>query len=90
MAYKIEINEVSKYIDYLKRFKRNLMSNLEDFNNELKRAHNFWDDENYMLTIEAKDKVATEQLKLVESIDKSIKKLSMMRDEYEKYLNRRR
>ena len=64
--------------------------NLEDFNNEIKKAHNFWDDENYELTIEAKEKVAKEQLRLIESIDKSIKKLTMMRDEYEKYLNRRR
>lgn len=90
MAYKIDVKEVANYIEYLKKFKKNLINNLEDFNSDLKRAHNYWDDENYVLTIEAKEKVAKEQMKLIESIDKSIKKLSMMRDEYDKYLSRRR
>ena len=90
MAYKIDVKEVANYIEYLKKFKKNLINNLEDFNSDLKRAHKYWDDENYVLTIEAKEKVAKEQMKLIESIDKSIKKLSMMRDEYDKYLSRRR
>ena len=89
MAYKIDVKAVAEYIDYLKKFKKNLVNNLSDFNRDIKRAHSFWDDNNYVLTIEAKDKVSKEQQRLIESIDKSIKKLSIMRDEYEKYLRRR-
>jgi len=89
MAYKIDVKAVAEYIDYLKKFKKNLVNNLSDFDRDIKRAHSFWDDNNYVLTIEAKDKVSKEQQRLIESIDKSIKKLSIMRDEYEKYLRRR-
>lgn len=89
MAYKIDVKAVADYIDYLKKFKKNLVNNLSDFDRDIKRAHSFWDDNNYVLTIEAKDKVSKEQQRLIESIDKSIKKLSIMRDEYEKYLRRR-
>ena len=89
-AYKIEVNSVGNYIEYLKKFKKDLERNLADFDKELKQAHNHWDDQNYQLTIEAKEKVSIEQKKLIESIDKSIKKLKIMHEEYEKYLRRKR
>ena len=89
MAYKIDVNSVANYIDFLKKFKKNLINNLGDFEKDLKKAHEFWDDDNYVLTIEAKDKVSKEQKILIESIDKSIKKLSIMKDEYDKYLRRK-
>lgn len=86
MAYKIDVDQVGKYIEYLKKFKKELEKNLAEFDKDLKQAHNFWDDNNYTLTIEAKDKVSKEQRKLIESVDKAIKKLRMMHEEYEKYL----
>ena len=89
MAYKIDVGEVGKYIEYLKKFKKKLEKDLVDFEKDLKNAHNYWDDNNYTLTIEAKDKVAKEQKKLIESIDKSIKKLTQMHEEYYKYLRRK-
>ncbi len=88
MPYKIEVDEVGKYIEYLKKFKKNLERDLVDFDRALKEAHEHWDDNNYNLTIEAKDKVSLEQKKLIEAIDKSLKKLKQMHEEYEKYLKR--
>jgi len=90
MAYKIEVDEVGKYIEYLKKFKKDLERDLVDFDRALKEAHNHWDDNNYTLTIEAKDKVSLEQKKLIEAVDKSLKKLKIMHEEYEKYLKRGR
>ena len=83
MAYKIEVEEVGKYIEYLKKFKKNLERDLVDFDRALKDAHEHWDDNNYILTIEAKDKVSLEQKKLIEAIEKSLKKLKQMHEEYE-------
>ena len=88
-AYKIETTSVGNYIEYLKKFKKELERNLADFDKDLKLAHNYWDDNNYTLTIEAKEKVAIEQKKLIDSFDKSLKKLKIMHEEYEKYLRRR-
>ena len=88
-AYKIETTSVGNYIEYLKISKKELERNLADFDKDLKLAHNYWDDNNYTLTIEAKEKVAIEQKKLIDSIDKSLKKLKIMHEEYEKYLRRR-
>ena len=90
MAYKIEVEEVGKYIEYLKKFKKDLERDLVDFDRALKEAHEHWDDNNYNLTIQAKDKVSLEQKKLIEAIDKSLKKLKQMHEEYEKYLKRGR
>lgn len=89
MAYKIEVDSVGQYIEYLKKFKKDLERNLADFDKDLKQAHEHWDDNNYTLTIEAKEKVSLEQKKLIESIDKSLKKLKQMHEEYSKYLRRR-
>ncbi len=89
-AYKIEVNSVGNYIEYLKKFKKDLERNLVDFDKDLKQAHNYWDDHNYNLTIEAKEKVSVEQKKLIDSIEKSIKKLKIMHEEYDKYLRRKR
>ena len=89
MAYKIEVDSVGNYIEYLKKFKKQLEKELAEFDKALKLAHNYWDDSNYNLTIEAKEKVQLEQKKLIDSIDKSLKKLKMMHEEYEKYLRRR-
>jgi hypothetical protein len=49
-----------------------------------------WDDNNYILTVEAKEKVAAEQKKLIAQIDRSLKKLQQMHEEYAKYLRRKR
>jgi prefoldin subunit 5 len=89
MAYKIEVDDVGRYIEYLKKFKKELEKSQADFDKDLKNAHQHWDDNNYVLTIEAKDKVAVEQKKLIEAINKSLKKLMQMHEEYEKYLRRR-
>ena len=89
MAYKIEVDEVGKYIEYLKKFKKNLEQELVDFDRALKEAHNSWADSNYELTIEAKEAVSREQRKLIEAIDKSLKKLKQMHEEYAKYLRRK-
>ncbi len=88
MNYKIEVQEVGKYIEYLKKFKKDLERDLVQFDKDLKDAHNHWDDNNYTLTIEAKEKVATEQKKLIEAVEKSLKKLKQMHEEYQKYLKR--
>ena len=89
MAYKIEVDRVGEYIEYLKKFKKNLEKNLAEFDKDLKEAHKSWDDNNYTLTIEAKDKVSVEQKKLIEAIEKSLKKLKQMHEEYATYLRRR-
>ena len=89
MAYKIEVDEVGKYIEYLKKFKKDLERELVEFDRAFKEAHNHWDDNNYELTIEAKEKVSIEQKKLIEAVDKSLKKLKQMHEEYSKYLRRR-
>lgn len=89
MDYRISVGEVGKYIEYLKKYKKSLEQNLVDLERNLRDAHNHWDDNNYVLTIEAKDKVAKEEKKLIESIDRSIKKLTQMYQEYDKYLRRK-
>lgn len=89
MAYKINIDRVGEYIEYLKKFKKNLEKNLTDFETNLKNAHKYWDDNNYTLTICAKENVSIEQKKLIEAIEKSLKKLQQMYEEYLKYLRRK-
>ncbi|MBP3321513.1 MAG: hypothetical protein J6M12_04095 [Clostridia bacterium] len=89
MSYKIQVAEVEKYIDYLTKFKKKLERDLADFEKDLKKAHDHWDDQNYLLTVQAKEKVSAEQKKLIESIDGSIKKLKVLHTEYSKYLRRR-
>ena len=89
MAYKIEVDEVGKYIEYLKKFKKDLEKELVEFDKDLKEAHKYWDDNNYNLTIEAKEKVSNEQKRLIEAVEKSLKKLKQMHEEYSKYLRRK-
>ena len=89
MPYKIDVDAVGKYIAYLKKFKKDLERDLADFDKDLKDAHQHWDDNNYALTIEAKAKVSAEQKKLIAEIDKSLKKLKQMHEEYAKYLRRK-
>ena len=89
MAYKIDLDAIEKYIEYLKKFKKKLEKDLHDFDKALKDAHTKWDDNNYVLTIEAKEKVVAEQKKLIEEIDRSLKNLKRMHEEYEKYLRRK-
>ena len=90
MAYKIDVDEVGAYIEYLRKFKKKLESELIAFERDLKAAHEFWDDENYEKTVEAKQTVATEHKKLIEAIDVSLKKLKQMHSEYENYLRRKK
>ena len=88
MAYKIEVDEVGNYIEYLRKFKKKLESELLQFEKDLKNAHEFWDDNNYEETIKAKEIVAKEHKKLIDAIETSLKKLKHMHMEYETYLKR--
>lgn len=88
MAYKIEVDEVGNYIEYLRKFKKKLESELLQFEKDLKNANEFWDDNNYEETIKAKEIVAKEHKKLIDAIEASIKKLKQMHMEYETYLKR--
>jgi RNA polymerase-binding transcription factor DksA len=88
MAYKIEVDEVGNYIEYLRKFKKKLESELLQFEKDLKNAHEFWDDNNYEETIKAKEIVAKEHKKLIDAIETSLKKLKQMHMEYETYLKR--
>lgn len=88
MAYKIEVDEVGNYIEYLRKFKKKLESELLQFEKDLKNAHEFWDDNNYEETIKAKEIVAKEHKKLIDAIEASLKKLKQMHMEYETYLKR--
>lgn len=89
MVYKIDVDAVERYIQYLNKFKKDLERDLADFDKSLKDAHRYWDDNNYAQTIEAKDKVSLEQKKLIAEVDKSLKKLKQMHEEYAKYLRRK-
>ena len=89
MSYKIDVAEVERYIAYLKKFKKSLEKNLADFDKDLKDANRQWDDNNYQLTITAKEKISAEQKKLIDAIDTSLKKLTQMHEEYAKYLRRK-
>lgn len=89
MAYKIDLDAIERYIDYLRKLKKKLEKDLADFDKALKDAHNHWDDNNYALTIKAKDSVALEQKKLIAEIDRSLKNLKQMYEEYDKYLRRK-
>lgn len=89
MPYQIDLHKVEEYILFLKKFKKKLEDDLNNFEKDLKKAHDHWDDERYTLTVEAKDKISTEQKKLIESTNKSIKNLTAMREQYLKYLRRR-
>ena len=71
MAYKIEVDEVGNYIEYLRKFKKKLESELLQFEKDLKNAHEFWDDNNYEETIKAKEIVAKEHKKLIDAIETS-------------------
>ena len=51
MAYKIEVDEVGNYIEYLRKFKKKLESELAQFEKDLKNAHEYWDDNNYEETV---------------------------------------
>lgn len=89
MAYQIDLRKIEEYILFLKKYKKKLEDDLVNFEKELKKAHEHWDDERYTLTIEAKDKIAVEQKMLIESTSKSIKNLTAMREQYLKYLRRK-
>ena len=89
MAYKIEVDELGNYIEYLRKFKKKLENELNQFDRDIKKAHDFWDDNNYEETVKSKEIVAKELKKLIEATDTSIKKLKQMHEEYEKYLRRR-
>lgn len=89
MPYQIDLRKVEEYILFLKKFKKKLEDDLSNFEKDLKKAHDHWDDERYTLTVEAKNKIATEQKKLIESTSKSIKNLTAMREQYMKYLRRK-
>ena len=89
MAYQINVRKVEEYILYLKKFKKKLEEDLGNFERDLKKAHDHWDDDNYTRTLEAKNKIAIEQKKLIESINKSIKNLTVMRENYLIYLRRK-
>lgn len=89
MAYKIEVDEVGNYIEYLRKFKKKLESELLQFEKDLKNAHEYWDDNNYEETVKAKEIVAKEHKKLIVAIEASLKKLKQMHMEYEKYLRRK-
>ena len=89
MAYKIDVGALEAYIEYLKKFKKKLEKDIGDFDKSVKDAHKYWDDDNYTLTVEAKDQVAAEQKKLIAQIDKSLKNLKKMHEEYSRYLRRK-
>lgn len=88
MAYKIDVDEIGDYIEYLRKFKKKLESELNQFDRDVKKAHEFWDDNNYEETVKAKEIVAKELQRLIDDTDVAIKKLKQMYDEYEKYLRR--
>ena len=89
MAYRINVDELAKYIEYLRKFKKKLEGDLMQFDRDIKKAHEIWDDNNYEETVKAKETVAKELKKLIEATDTSIKKLKQMHEEYDKYLRRR-
>lgn len=89
MAYKIDVDKVGEYIEYLRKFKKKLEGELLEFEKSLKSAHDFWDDNNYEETIKAKEIVAKEHKKLIAAIEESLKKLKQMHSEYEKYLRKK-
>lgn len=89
MAYKINVEEIERYIDYLKKLKKKLERDLSDFDRMLKDAHNHWNDETYTLTIEAKEKVSKEIKKLNDEISRLLKNLQIMHEKYTNYLRRR-
>ena len=89
MAYKIDVDEVGGYIEYLRKFKKKLEDELVQFEKDLKNAREFWNDSNYEETVAAKEIVAKEHKKLISAIEESLKKLKQMHTEYEKYLRRK-
>lgn len=89
MAYKINLDELEKYIDYLRKFKKKLEGDLAHFDRDIKKAHEIWDDNNYEETVKSKEIVAKELKKLINATETSIKKLKEMYDEYDKYLRRK-
>lgn len=89
MPYKIDVAKIEEYVIYLRNFKKKLEKDLDNFDKTLKDAHSHWDDSNYDLIIKAKEQVLNEQKKLVEAIDKSVKKLKQLHEEGTKYLRRR-
>ena len=89
MSYKIDVEQVGQYIEYLKKFKKKLEKDLADFDKALKDANKHWDDNNYTLTVEAKEKISAGQRELIDEVNKSIKKLTQMHEEYSKYLRRK-
>lgn len=89
MPYKIDLDAIEKYLEYLRKLMKKLEKDIADFDKMLKAAHDYWDDDNYALTMDAKEKVAAEQKKLIEAINASLKKLTQMYEEYAKYLRRK-
>ena len=89
MAYKINVDELGNYIEYLRKFKKKLESDLTQFEKDIKKAHEIWDDHNYEETVKSKEIVSKELKKLIEATEKSLKKLRQMYEEYDKYLRRR-
>lgn len=89
MAYKVEVEEVGKYIAYLNSFKKTLEKKLHEFDKIIKDAHRFWDDNNYQQTLAVEKTIATEQMKLIDAINVASKKLNQMHEEYSKYLRKK-
>lgn len=88
MAYKINVDELGNYIEYLRRFRKKLENDLVQFDKDVKKAHEIWDDNNYEETVKSKETVAKELRKLIDATDDAIKKLKRMHEEYDKYLRR--
>ena len=88
MAYKINVDELGNYIEYLRKFRKKLENDLAQFNRDVKKAHEIWDDNNYEETVKSKETVEKELRKLMDATDDAIKKLKRMYDEYDKYLRR--
>lgn len=84
--YRINVEKISEYIEYLSYFKRTLENELIDFEKRIKAAHDYWDDEQYEKTLEVKDEISRAEMELIESIEDSIRKLTIMNEEYIKYL----
>lgn len=89
MAYQIDLKKIREYIRYLEKFKKDLEKDLAIFESDLKKAHEFWDDERYTNTVEAKNKIVKELKNLIDSTKRAIKNLNEMHDLYQIYLRRK-
>ncbi len=86
--YKISVDEIDRYIKYIKKYKVDSRDNKRRMDAKMTKAHALWEDVNYERAQTALDEVGRELEALFAALDDTAKSLNKMNDAYKNYLRR--